>query len=386
MAKRESKKRKKRGVGQKDRALSISSGRKPHGAEKTKRGGGSRAGGKRADGRKSGRKDLRGRAGDRDRHFRGSGGSGPKRKGSGGTPSSSSSSFPSSSSSSKASKAKARLGESKLRKKPVKKVPRRRPAPKKRPKLAPRKLPRRKPRLLKKPSRKLPSRKPPRKQPPKKLPPPKKPPRKLPPRRLPPKKLPLPKKPPRKLPPKELPGKRLDVVAAGVRDVIEAALADVASCVGLRLSGVQISLRVVVNSDYTVDGQLTVRSLPPRLSTQQVIMAIESCVDPVPHTWISVVLQFGPKTAEERDELERAYARWRGLFQVGTNYQRNTHGKRPLNFKQSLEIASKLEKKGREVVGIAIRLHWNRADEKPERIGGEQGAREGKRTRRLPSK
>lgn len=168
--------------------------------------------------------------------------------------------------------------------------------------------------------------------------------------------------------------------------VIENALANVATKVGLVLPDVQISLRVSVNLDYTIDGQLTVRNLPSHLSSKQVIAAIESCVEPVASTWISVVIQFGARTQEARDELERKYARVRGLFQVATNHQRNTHGKRPINFRKAMEIAGHIEEKGQEIIGVAVRLHWNQPDAKPERFGGEQGGREESRKRRGRSK
>jgi hypothetical protein len=145
------------------------------------------------------------------------------------------------------------------------------------------------------------------------------------------------------------------------------------------LPGADFSVRVVVNADYTVDGQIMIRNLPDRMNTKQIIAAIESCVSPVANTWISVMLQFAPKTQADREELERAYARWKGLFHVSTNYQRNTHGKRPVNFRQAMTIAEKIELKGRQIMGISVRLHWNRADEKPERMSGEQGARDGER-------
>ena len=102
--------------------------------------------------------------------------------------------------------------------------------------------------------------------------------------------------------------------------------------VAMMFPSTSMAIKSAINSDWTVDGELRVDSLPDELRTMDGMLEIISLLSeafrafrPFPQVpdmggkfWVSFGVRFGPNNETEIGKLEELYKKFRGLFQTGT--------------------------------------------------------------------
>jgi hypothetical protein len=136
------------------------------------------------------------------------------------------------------------------------------------------------------------------------------------------------------------------------------------------------SVRVHINSDGSVDGELRLDGIPKKLRTPTLSLHLEKAARKnivrlkagknvgmkLTETWMQGGVIFGRKGIAEPD----AYTRFKGMLMTRSFWRRNTHRTFPIIFRTHRQIIENLAKHKREKpVQMFIRLHWNKKDEKP---------------------
>ncbi len=145
-----------------------------------------------------------------------------------------------------------------------------------------------------------------------------------------------------------------------MRDAFEAAAAAVSGQVSARV-------RVAINRDMTVDGELRLTDIPRNLKIRRLFTLVEEATAWPKGQWMSHLIVFGLRPNEEH----LLYKRRRGntlLSIVSTYYMRTKGDGAALSFAAAKDVADRIQRKGRlKPSEIATRLHWNEKDEKPRR-------------------
>lgn len=133
------------------------------------------------------------------------------------------------------------------------------------------------------------------------------------------------------------------------------------------------AVRVVINNDNTVDGELKI-PVPPDDDIRDFLLEIENLADWSQFQWISVGLEFDKTISEEGldavYEIPSATVRAQYLRGTGSDVaiaHSQTGERAGENFITAREIASRQERYGRKVNHVIIRVHWSEEGKRPER-------------------
>ena len=120
--------------------------------------------------------------------------------------------------------------------------------------------------------------------------------------------------------------------AKAAEDLMLSKLDEAAGLVTMMFPSTSLAIKSAINSDWTVDGELRVDSLPDELRTMDGMLEIISLLSeafrafhPFPQVpdmggkfWVSFGVRFGPNNETEIGKLADLYKKFRGLFQTGT--------------------------------------------------------------------
>lgn len=151
------------------------------------------------------------------------------------------------------------------------------------------------------------------------------------------------------------------------RDQIEALLRDAQSCVADKFGHVPY-MRVALNSDNTVDGQLTVYDIPRGLTVRAAIIQVNMCASALRNLdngFVQVGLRWGAVGTDKPPES--GDRRHRGLAEASTYWYR-AHRWVDM-WLYALDMAKRVAAKTRnkKIETIFLRVHWNEQNRTPRR-------------------
>lgn len=127
---------------------------------------------------------------------------------------------------------------------------------------------------------------------------------------------------------------------------------------------IDVSYRIHRNRDGTIDAELKVKPTED-MSVTDVLTEVDEVVKPVPNTFVSTRVRYEPTDWIEASPFDR---RFQGMYEIGTNYQRNTRGKLAANINSGKFMDEKATEAGAGAPEqVALRIHWNPDKERPER-------------------
>lgn len=161
------------------------------------------------------------------------------------------------------------------------------------------------------------------------------------------------------------------------RESIDSAMADAQYCTQVGLGG-HPDMRIHENKDGSLDAQLTVYDLPPKMKTTLALTRFGECARALVNTfntWIQVGLRWAGIPGKVPDSGDRRY---RGLAEGSTFYY--SADRLGSAFRFAIDMAKNVERKKRRTVEtMFIRLHWNPAGVPPKDWGTKPAYRAYKR-------
>jgi hypothetical protein len=151
------------------------------------------------------------------------------------------------------------------------------------------------------------------------------------------------------------------------RDQVEMLTSDAQACVAGHL-GHSPYMRVVLNKDDTVDGQLTVYDIPRGKSIHDLLLDIAECAEALRNldsAFMQVGIRWGAIGTDKPPES--GDRRYRGLAEA-TTYWYRSHRWADM-WLYAVDMAKRVEAKTRnkKVETIFLRIHWNEQNRTPRR-------------------
>ena len=187
---------------------------------------------------------------------------------------------------------------------------------------------------------------------------------------------PPPEPPPGVTPPREV-DFELTTSAEAARRNMQRAFEEAIRRLGMEANA---KMRTSINADGTVDGELAIYDISEG-EKEDIVGELQSAMEVVPNTWISLVWQLASQTKEDLADLRKRYAEFKKQFFAGTHYSRSEVSKWADRFATAMDVLDMLKTAGRSVGGLLLRLYWSPTDKKPQRFAGKPTKTRGRRRR-----
>lgn len=132
------------------------------------------------------------------------------------------------------------------------------------------------------------------------------------------------------------------------------------------VTGLEGKIHVVRNADGSVDGELRLQVAGSGIEAREVIKTLSEFGDIPNRTWFAVGARYNPR--EFSNDVRQRYILWQNMTDVVPSYGWSSD--RGEMFATALTMVDDMhEAHGVGVKEIVVRINWNGADDRPERVG-----------------